>query len=167
MLSDLFIDRLKSDSPILSQKGGYNPLRPTLDQYHLQGISSNRRRIAKVAKNFGTANNVELPVRNTSYDRKEHRYVYGIHSKGESSFVEYVIKVDIATGETKKFGIDRCTPGEPIFIPRPGGTAEDDGVLLVVCLDGVRGRSLLAVVDAQTMQLVARAGMEEGKVVPF
>ena len=30
-------------------------------------------------------------------------------------------------------------PCEPIFVPRPGGTAEDDGVILSIVLSGAGG----------------------------
>jgi torulene dioxygenase len=165
VLFDLFIDRLRSDSPIVAKEGKSPLTAPEFVQFKLEGISLKKRGVAKVEKSYGSRNNIELPVWNTSYDRKQQRYVYGIHSKNESSFVKYIIKIDIDTGETKTFGIDKCTPGEPIFIPRPGATDEDDGVLLVVCLDGAEGKSLVAVVDAQTMELVARADMPDGKVV--
>lgn len=45
---------------------------------------------------------------------------------------------------------------EPVFIPRPGGTAEDDGVILSEVLDGTRDVTVLVVLDAQTMTEIAR-----------
>ena len=52
------------------------------------------------------------------------------------------------------------TPSEPIFVPRPDGQSEDDGVVLSVVLDGERGRSMLVILDATDMKEVARAEME-------
>ena len=49
-------------------------------------------------------------------------------------------------------------------MPRPDGKGEDDGVVLFVELDGVRGRSALVVIDANTFEEVARA--EGDFVVP-
>jgi beta,beta-carotene 9',10'-dioxygenase len=57
-----------------------------------------------------------------------------------------------------------CYPGEPVFVPRPGGVA-NDGVLLSVVLDGPRQRSFLVVLDATTLEELARA--EVPHVVPF
>ena len=48
-------------------------------------------------------------------------------------------------------------PSEPIFVPRPGGRAEDDGVLLVLGYDTSRRESLLLIIDAPSMSEVARA----------
>lgn len=59
-----------------------------------------------------------------------------------------IARVDHRTGEAQTY----CPPGqvlvEPIFVPRPGGTAEDDGWLLTVGYDESRHRSRLMVVDA-------------------
>jgi torulene dioxygenase len=58
----------------------------------------------------------------------------------------------------------RCTPS--IFISRPGGTSENDGVVLTVELDGLKGKSVLVVVDAMSFQEVGRAELEgDGFVV--
>ena len=46
-------------------------------------------------------------------------------------------------------------PGEPLFVPRPGGTEEDDGVVLAIGTDP-EGSTSLYVLDARTMRLVAR-----------
>ena len=49
----------------------------------------------------------------------------------------------------------RHYPSEPIFVPRPNATREDDGVVLVVALDGTRGLSYLLVLDATNMTTLA------------
>ena len=36
------------------------------------------------------------------------------------------------------------------FLPRPGGTAEDDGVLITIGFDGPREKSYLLFIDATT-----------------
>lgn len=51
-------------------------------------------------------------------------------------------------------------PGEPIFIPDPNGTEEDDGVVLSVVLDGKVGTSMLVVLDARDMSELGRAVMD-------
>jgi hypothetical protein len=48
-------------------------------------------------------------------------------------------------------------PTDPLFIPNPGGVAEDDGVLLVLSYDLGRRESVLLVLDAKTMTELARA----------
>jgi len=59
-----------------------------------------------------------------------------------------------------------CTPSEPIFISRPGGTSEDDGVVLTVELGKFKGKSALVVVDAISFEEVGRTELEgDGFVV--
>lgn len=49
--------------------------------------------------------------------------------------------------------------GEPIFVTRPGATAEDDGVLLAVGSHREADRSELRILDARTLEPLARAGV--------
>ncbi|HUN09591.1 MAG TPA: carotenoid oxygenase family protein, partial [Aggregatilineales bacterium] len=60
-----------------------------------------------------------------------------------------------------------CYPGEPVFAARPGGTADDDGVLLSVVLDTTAGNSFLLVLDARTLQEVARATLPQAVMFGF
>ena len=56
-------------------------------------------------------------------------------------------------------------PGEPVFVPAPNATAEDDGVLLSVVLDIANDVSFLLVLDAATLEEKARA--EAPHAIPF
>ncbi|OLL23215.1 Carotenoid cleavage dioxygenase 8 B, chloroplastic [Neolecta irregularis DAH-3] len=109
--------------------------------------------------------NLELPVINPAYKCKKHRFVYGIHTTRASSFFDAIIKVDIESRISQTWSIPKGTPSEPIFIARPDGTSEDDGVLLTVVLDGQKRRSMMIVLDAKDLKEIARAEME--LVVPF
>ena len=40
------------------------------------------------------------------------------------------MKVDANTKKYVEWMEDRCYPSEPVFVPKPGGVAEDDGMLL-------------------------------------
>lgn len=61
------------------------------------------------------------------------------------------------SGTTTVWEETRHTPGEPVFIPRPGGTDEDDGVVLVVVFDGDASTSYLLCLDAKNLTEVTRA----------
>lgn len=52
------------------------------------------------------------------------------------SFFNCIVRLDIKLGEHQVWAEEGTYPGEPIFVPRPSGTAEDDGVLLSVVLAG-------------------------------
>jgi carotenoid cleavage dioxygenase-like enzyme len=47
--------------------------------------------------------------------------------------------------------------GEPVFVPRPDGTAEDDGVILTVGSSLDRDATALAILDAHSLDVVAWA----------
>jgi torulene dioxygenase len=46
------------------------------------------------------------------------------------------------------------------MIPNPEGTSEDDGVLLSVVLDGMRGKSYLLCLDARNLSELGRANVD-------
>ena len=50
--------------------------------------------------------------------------------------------------------------GEPLFVPRPGATEEDDGIVIVIVLDGATELSYLMLLDGQTFETVAEARLD-------
>lgn len=50
-----------------------------------------------------------------------------------------------------------CHPGEPVFVARPGGKDENNGVILSVVLDSITERSFLLILDARSFKEIARA----------
>lgn len=56
---------------------------------------------------------------------------------------------------------DEVIPGEAAFVPRPGATEEDDGVLVAGVTDTREGkRDFLVVLNAKTLQEIARAEVD-------
>lgn len=56
-------------------------------------------------------------------------------------------------------------PGEPKFIPRPGASDEDDGVIVSAVLDGASQTSYFLILDARTMAPLERYAI--GRLVPL
>ena len=102
----------------------------------------------------------DLPVINPRFLTKPSRYIYGACDRDLSTFFDGLVKYDMETHTASYFTVHGHSPGEPIFVPDPKGTAEDDGVLLSVVLDGYAEKSYLLVLDAKTMEEVGRASME-------
>ncbi len=105
---------------------------------------------------------------------KQYDYCYGSGTTSMMSdnitsadFLNALRKIDINTGATKLWTEAGCYPGEPVFVPRPDAAAwrEDDGVLLSIVLDVPNERSFLLVLDAATMQEMARLVLPQP--VPF
>ncbi len=46
------------------------------------------------------------------------------------------MRLDVESGAHQVWQEEGTYPGEPIFVPRPGGSQEDDGLLLSVVLAG-------------------------------
>ncbi|XP_023551972.1 9-cis-epoxycarotenoid dioxygenase NCED1, chloroplastic-like [Cucurbita pepo subsp. pepo] len=66
------------------------------------------------------------------------------------------VKVDLFTGESRKYlyGEQRYG-GEPLFLPREGAEAEDDGHILTFVHDEKEWKSELQIVNAMTLELEA------------
>ena len=64
--------------------------------------------------------------------------------------LEGIARVDAGNGAVSQHSLPaHQRASEPLFVPRPGGTAEDDGWLLVLCADLAAERSFVAVHDAR------------------
>jgi len=86
-----------------------------------------------------------------------YRHVWGVGRRAKQDFLDTIVKIDAATGETQSWWREHCYPGEPVFVASPGRTREGDGVLLSVVLDARRERSFLLVLDAMSLAEIARA----------
>ncbi|KAI9745686.1 MAG: hypothetical protein M1818_001220 [Claussenomyces sp. TS43310] len=107
----------------------------------------------------------ELPTTNPKFSTRKTRYVYSAVDRGHSSFFDGICKTDLESRTAITWAREHHTPGEPIFVPRPAGLEEDDGVVLSVVLDGDLGTSYLLCLDAKTMTELGRA--EAGRAVGF
>jgi carotenoid cleavage dioxygenase-like enzyme len=116
----------------------------------------------------------ELP--RIDYGRRNgrpYRYAYGVGATdpGGANFLDQLVKLDTATGETRIWRSPGRYPGEPVFVPRPAASAsrsdeyQDDGVILSVVLDVDARRSSLLVLDASTFTELATASVPH--LIPF
>ena len=65
---------------------------------------------------------------------------------------QVILKHDLKTGEQQAWSVaPRGFVGEPAFVPRPNGTAEDDGWLLTLIYNAETHRSELAILDARNV----------------
>ena len=90
---------------------------------------------------------------------RPYRFAYGAsdgHQDG-GAYTSAIVKVDLETGRSTSFSDPALIFGEPLFVARPQGDSEDDGVLLSVGSAKNSETSLLAVIDARTLALVASA----------
>ena len=92
----------------------------------------------------------EFPQIDQRRSTRPHTYTYATVQAPDVG--EGIAKFDHRTGGVQTY----CPPGqrlvEPIFVPRPGGSAEDDGWLLTVGYDEARHRSRLMVFAAEGVE---------------
>jgi len=70
--------------------------------------------------------------------------------------LQAIKKLDLATGDGRVWSAaPRGFVSEPLMVPRPGATAEDDGWLLCLVWNGARCASDLVILDATSMAEVA------------
>ncbi|KAJ5383763.1 hypothetical protein N7517_001674, partial [Penicillium concentricum] len=102
----------------------------------------------------------ELPTMNPTKVTQKHRYVYAATFRGEATLTDGIMKLDCDTQHVQLWACHGQSPGEPIFVANPEGTSEDDGVLLSVVLDGMRGKSYLLCLDARSLMEIGRANVD-------
>lgn len=100
----------------------------------------------------------ELPTINPAYACKPYRYVFGTCNRGLNTVADALVKTDLQTGDALIWcGLHGHSPGEAIFVARPGTVDEDDGIVLSIVLDGSAQKSYLLCLDARSMTESGRA----------
>lgn len=96
----------------------------------------------------------EFPRHHPGHEGRPHRYSYVASRHALGSFYDGITKLDLERGREDVFVAQE--PGnsfcEPVFVPDPSGTAEDDGWLLTVEYRAALHRSRLTVFDARDLQ---------------
>ena len=94
----------------------------------------------------------EFPDLHPDHVGHPYRYLYiGVaHRPQGNGPLQAILKRDMATGNEEIWSVaPRGFVGEPIFVPRPNGTAEDDGWVLELLYNAERRCSELAILEAQ------------------
>lgn len=97
-----------------------------------------------------------------------YRYAYTAHWWGDRLSTAPVYKHDFVEGRTEvhDFGIGHATM-EPMFVPRAGSTAEDDGYVMCCVYSAERNASELVIFAAQDFSGSPLAVVELPVRVPF
>jgi carotenoid cleavage dioxygenase-like enzyme len=150
-ITGLTVDALRADDPDLP-RGDFVRFRLPLD-----GGRASRETIR-----YGP---VEFPtIHYRRYNGRRYRYAY-LAATDRGSLPTAVTKVDLRERTARRWDAAGVHPGEPLFVPAPDPTTEDDGVLLSLALDARAGRSVLYCLDAGTLTERARAPLPHR--VPF
>ncbi len=94
----------------------------------------------------------EFPTMHPQKVGRDYRYLYMGATDGsvKNAPLQALIKKDMETGEEQLWSAaPRGFGGEPLFVARPDGEAEDDGWVLLWFYDSAGDRTELAIFDAQ------------------
>jgi beta,beta-carotene 9',10'-dioxygenase len=121
------------------------------------------------AASMDTLSDVGFEFPSVNYHRvsgREHRFVWGA-SDGPTSegYTSSIVKIDLRSGIATSFGDGDHVFGEPVFVAKPQAAEEDDGVLVTVGSHKSKDSSVLAIIDAKAMALVASA--EVSRAIPL
>ena len=112
---------------------------------------------------------IEFPRVDPRVVGRPHRYGYALQAPGGIGDEHAtLVKYDQASGdaEVHDFGAGR-EPGEPVFVPRATGSAEDDGWVLTYVYDAARDTSDFVILDAADFTAPRRAAVALPQRVPF
>ena len=129
---------------------------PEKDKSHLMRLTANLKTKEVLLTDMQV--NLELPAINHAFGDKPYQFAYGIHSSaGCTELSDSIIKYDGIHTTQIIWKENSLIPGEPVFVKTPDGVGEDDGVLMVVCYDKEKSTSCVVILNAVTMQEIARA----------
>jgi carotenoid cleavage dioxygenase len=94
---------------------------------------------------------IELPRINESFTGRPHRHVYAVEQPTDAE-MRGVVRYDLATGASQRYPVPEGDQNsEPVFVPRPGATAEDDGWVLVCVYRRATDTSDVVLLDARDL----------------
>ena len=151
IVEDLYLERLRAGKPLAQ---------PSLERFTL----ATRDRAVRTERLIDEE--MELPRINYGRcNERPYRYAWGVGVGSAGGWIDQIVKADVVERTGNTWAEDRCYPGEPVFVAAPDAEAEDAGVLLSVVLDGRSGNSFLLVLDAASLDEIARA--EVPHHIPF
>lgn len=117
---------------------------------------------SSVSQNTLAESLLELPrIYYQKYNASPYQYVYGVGFKYPASISDSIsiIKINVSSGFKIEWEEPGSLAGEPIFVPRPHATEEDDGILLSVVVNEMHAHSFLLILDAKDLHEIARSNV--------
>lgn len=151
IFDDLTLERRRAGEPLGSP--------PMLQRYRLQPGRD-------VAEPEPLGCSMELQqVHPAAVGHRRARVCFGIGASARGGFGDHVLRLDLDRGTQQRWQRPAAMHLEPLFVPRPSGSADDDGVLLVPTLADDDAASRIVVLDAASMRELASVAAPQ--VLPF
>ena len=141
IVEDLYLERLRSGKPVTGAHLERLRISPDSGQVAAERLVEESLELPRI--NYGRCN------------ERPYRYAWGVGADG--GWLDRIVKVDVVQRSSRIWREEGAFPGEPVFVAAAEAQDEDEGVLLSVVLDGRQGTSFLLVLDAQTLEELARA----------
>lgn len=112
----------------------------------------------------------EFPTMNPQRVGRDYRYLYMGATDGpiKNAPLQALIKRDMQTGEEQLWSAaPRGFGGEPLFVARPGGAAEDDGWVMLWIYNSAGDRTELAIFNAQNITTGPIAKLKLRHHIPY
>lgn len=112
----------------------------------------------------------EFPAIHPDKVGRDYRYLFigAAHNATGNAPLQAILKVDWQTGERQLWS---AAPtgyiGEPIFVPRPDATEEDDGWVLTVVYDAAHHRSDIVILDGRNLNQAPVARVHLKHHIPY
>jgi len=137
----------------------------TLEHCQSTAILNDKGIIELVGTQLGPSG-FEMPTINLNFLGKPYNFIFGSGFLEKGYYENTVSKLDIKNNKTTLYKYSSTTyPGEAVFVPRPGSTEEDDGVLLSLLIDSdLTKNSFLAVLNAKTLEQLARIEFDRNEL---
>ncbi len=152
IINDLYLDNLRrSDGRPIEEES-------LLTRYTLN-LNDNTTSKKVISNKY-----IEVPTYNQDYTFGNYKYCYGL-SYDRADFDNSIIKINIENGSYLEWSEEDYYAGEPLFIARASGLAEDDGYILTVVAHCEIDESFLLCLNAVDFSEVFRAKIP-GYVLP-
>ncbi|MDX2100331.1 MAG: carotenoid oxygenase family protein [Leptolyngbyaceae cyanobacterium bins.59] len=112
----------------------------------------------------------EFPFVHPAYVGRSHRFIFmgTAHNPQGNAPLQAILKVDVETGDRQLWSAaPKGFAGEPVFVPRPGATQEDDGWVLALFYDAAADRSDLVILDGRNLHQGPLARLHLKHHVPY
>jgi all-trans-8'-apo-beta-carotenal 15,15'-oxygenase len=112
----------------------------------------------------------EFPFVHPAKMGQPHRYIFmgAVHQPEGNAPLQAILKLDIATGKRQLWSAaPRGFVGEPVFVPRPEATGEDNGWVMTLVYDAASDRSDLVILDARDLEKQPLARLHLKHHIPY
>lgn len=123
-----------------------------------------------VAKTLVESRCCEFPYVNPNQAGREYRYLWlgAAHNATGNAPLQAILKLDLQTGEKQLHSFaPHGYVSEPIFVPKPNATKEDEGWVMTLVYDGANHYSKLAILDGENLEAGATAILHLRHHIPY